>query len=129
MSLRVELDFSSFPVSGDTFDELETWTPESPVEEISMIKSALSGVSTKVNRPQPSKVDLITSSGILLPCVLVIKTFLAAANLIDGVSMRGFFSGDCCALLRDPVAITSRAAALKNVSHFMVPIGASEHRM
>src|SRR5712672_3253732 len=92
MSFRVELCFSSRPVCSDTWDELESWTPESPVEAISIIKSAFSGVSTKVNRPQPSIVDLITSGGIRLPCVRVIKTFLAAASLIEGVSMSGLFS-------------------------------------
>jgi hypothetical protein len=95
MSFRVELDFSSCPVSGDTWDELETWTPESPVDVISMIRSAFSGVSTKANRSQPSIVDLITSSGIRLPRVRVMKTFFAAANRMEGVSIRGFFSGGC----------------------------------
>src|SRR6185312_13875177 len=95
ISLRVELDFSSWPVSGDTLDELETCTPESPVESISMIRSAFSGVSTKVNLSQPSIVDLITSRGIRLPCVRVINTFLAATRRMEGVSISGFFSGGC----------------------------------
>src|SRR5579864_1019454 len=95
-SFRDELDFSSCPVSGETWDELETWTPESPVEEISIIRSAFSGVSTKVNLSQPSIVDLITSRGILLPCVRLMKTFFAAASRMEGVSMSGFFSVDGC---------------------------------
>src|ERR1051326_6185088 len=92
MSFRVELDFSSCPVSGETLDEVVTWTPESPLDAISIIRSAFSGVSPKINRSQPAMGALITARGIGLPCVGVKKLFLPAASRIEGVSISGFFS-------------------------------------
>jgi hypothetical protein len=116
------LDFSSCPVSGETLDELETWTPESPVDEISIIRSALSGVSTKVNRSQPSIVDLITSRGIRLPWVRVIKTVLAAASRMVGVSIRGFFSVGCCLKAEIPLVKKIRKLTDSNPDNFCISV-------
>src|SRR5882672_4605436 len=78
-----------------------------------------------VNRPQPSRVDRITSKGIRLPCVRVIKTVLAAASLMEGVSMSGFFSAGCCApAWTAPHVITRKTP--RNASLNMVRISASE---
>src|SRR5262249_5001738 len=57
MFLRVEVGFCSWPLSGETLDELENCTPLSPLDSISMMRSAFSAVSTIVKRPQPSIVD------------------------------------------------------------------------
>src|SRR6476646_4039447 len=122
MSFRVELDFSSCPVSGETLDELETWTPESPVDEISIIRSALSGVSTKANRSHPSIVDLMTSRGIRLPCVRVIKTFLAAAKRIEGVSISGFFSAGCWLKAEIPLVNKIRKLVNSNPDNFRISV-------
>src|SRR6478735_1678136 len=130
MSFRVELDFSSCPVSGETFDELETCTPESPVEEISIIKSAFSGDSTKVNLPQPSRVDLITSTGMWLPRVRTMNTFRAAASLMEGVSISGFFSAcGCCAPPNKTLAVKTRKTTIWDTGNFMVRITRAKHRM
>jgi len=108
------------------FVELETVTPPLSVgAETSMMRSALSGESAIVYRPQPSIAELITSKGMLLPPRFLRKTAFAVTKRPEAVNGDGCFG--CCAggadsfcdrAVKASVTTSNRSVGLRYIGRF-----------